>query len=259
MSLAIHPFRSSSYQVATPIFSGPLDLLLHLIERAELDITRLSLAKVTDQYLGYIRAIQESSAEEVSAFLVIAAKLLQIKSEMLLPRPSIRETGEEEPGDALVRQLLIYKKFKEVAQKLSERETARLHCYPRLAPPPRIQGNLEISGVELIDILTSALIVFSRIDQKFSIDDVVTIPKFTIREKIVLIVNNLRDHSRTSFFQLIRGGTKKLEVVVTFLALLELIKRHLVQANQEQLFGEIEIEPSDTWDADTNFDLEFGD
>src|SRR5512139_1228723 len=92
----------SNYTIATPVYEGPLDLLLHLIERAELDITKLSLAKVTDQYLEHLRSMQERRAEEVSAFLVIAARLLQIKSEVLLPRPPTREPGEEDPSEALV-------------------------------------------------------------------------------------------------------------------------------------------------------------
>src|SRR5512139_2430781 len=104
----------SNYTIATPVYEGPLDLLLHLIERAELDITRLSLANVTDQYLAYLQSLQETDAEEVSAFLVIAARLIQIKSEMLLPRPINPEKGEEDLGEALARQLRIYKSFKTI-------------------------------------------------------------------------------------------------------------------------------------------------
>src|SRR4030065_1567248 len=94
-------YQISQYQVATPVFSGPLDLLLALIERAELDITSLSLALVTDQYLEHLKNIKERAADEVSAFLIVAAKLLQIKSEALLPRPPVRQPGEEDPGQTL--------------------------------------------------------------------------------------------------------------------------------------------------------------
>src|SRR5512143_3493905 len=90
----------SNYKIAIPVYEGPLDLLLQLIERAELDITRVSLALVTDQYLQYIHQLTDLEADDVSAFLVVAAKLLQIKSEALLPRPPAREPGEEDPGDA---------------------------------------------------------------------------------------------------------------------------------------------------------------
>ena len=97
--------RQLNYTVQTPVFEGPLDLLLNLIERAELDVTAVSLALVTDQYLAYINGMEELNADEISAFLVIAAKLLQIKSEALLPRPPAREAGEEDAGLALVDQL----------------------------------------------------------------------------------------------------------------------------------------------------------
>src|SRR5512142_586785 len=105
MNLNIASHQTAAYQVTTPVYEGPLDLLLQLIERAELDITRLALAQVTDQYLAYLRGMEDRLAEEVSAFLVIAARLLQIKSEALLPRPPVREAGEEDPGEALAQQL----------------------------------------------------------------------------------------------------------------------------------------------------------
>ena len=113
----------TNYTVVTPIYEGPLDLLLLLIERAELDITSLALAQVTDQYLEHLRNISDLSPDEVSAFLVIAARLLQIKSEALLPRPPQREPGEEDPGEALARQLILYKRFKELANLLAQRVT----------------------------------------------------------------------------------------------------------------------------------------
>ncbi|HAE58870.1 MAG TPA: hypothetical protein DCG54_05015, partial [Anaerolineae bacterium] len=115
MDLNIASHQTGNYTVQIPVYEGPLDLLLQLIERAELDITSVALAMVTDQYLKYIRAMQEARAEEISAFLVIAAKLIQIKSEALLPRPPVREVGEEDPAENLARQLRIYKQFKKIA------------------------------------------------------------------------------------------------------------------------------------------------
>ncbi|HJS28904.1 MAG TPA: ScpA family protein, partial [Anaerolineales bacterium] len=99
------------YKVSIPVYEGPLDLLLNLIEQAELDITRVALAQVTDQFLAYLQNLTIVSPEEISAFLVIAAKLVQIKSEALLPRPPARAEGEEDPAEALARQLRIYKRF----------------------------------------------------------------------------------------------------------------------------------------------------
>ena len=125
MTLNTARFQISNYSVETPVFEGPLDLLLQLIERAELDITSFSLAMVTDQYLQYIRNLPEKIAEEVSAFLVIATRLIQIKSEALLPRPPTREVGEEDPGEALARQLIAYKRYRQIADLLAQRELGR--------------------------------------------------------------------------------------------------------------------------------------
>ena len=115
MKLGFAAHKVGDYKVATPVYEGPLDLLLGLIKRAELDITRLALAQVTDQYLAHLKTLTTHEPDEVSAFLVIATRLLQIKSEALLPRPPDRAPDEEDPGEALARQLLTYKRFKEIA------------------------------------------------------------------------------------------------------------------------------------------------
>ncbi len=130
------PLSNSSdvYTVITPVYEGPLDLLLQLIEKAELDITKLSLAIVTDQFLEYIRDIPENSIENVSSFLVIASRLIQIKSEAILPRPPTREPGEIDPGEALARQLITYKRFKELANILAQRLGQRISHLPSTGP-----------------------------------------------------------------------------------------------------------------------------
>ena len=121
--------RQTNYTVHTPVYEGPLDLLLDLIEHAELDVTTVSLAMVTDQYLVYIHSLEQAHPDEISAFLVIAAKLLQIKSEALLPRPPVHELGEENIGEDLVRQLKLYKQFKEIGGWLMERQEQGLRTY----------------------------------------------------------------------------------------------------------------------------------
>ncbi len=253
-------YHVSQYLVVTPVYEGPLDLLLQLIERAELDITRLALAQLTDQYLAHLHDIPESSAEEVSAFLVIASKLLQIKSEALLPRPPIREPGEEDPGETLTRQLITYKRFKELANFLANREMANSHTYPRIAPAPQVDtiAGLDLSGVSIADIFLVAQEIFSQTDDRLSLSSVVTPPKFTIREKIGLIAGYLRNHPQGTFQQLVHKGAVRLEVVVTFLALLELIKRRMVTANQDILFGQIEFQPTEVWNENIDFEIEFG-
>jgi segregation and condensation protein A len=250
--------HTTSYRVQTPVYEGPLDLLLRLIERAELDITSLALAQVTDQYLAYLESLQETDAEEVSAFLVIAARLIQIKSEMLLPRPVIREEGEEDPGEALARQLRIYKAFKQVADWIAGREAAGLKTYLRLAPPPRIETSFDLEGITLDDLIEAVYAVLVQHDQRADLGTVVMAPKVTIREKIHLITRYLHQSGYSTFRLLLPQQPTRLEVVVTFLAILELIKRASILVEQEALFGDIGVYPSSSWDEDEAFELEFG-
>src|SRR5436190_834086 len=154
--------RQLNYTVHTPVYEGPLDLLLNLIEHAELDITSVSLAMVTDQYLVYINSLEQISADEISAFLVIAAKLLQIKSEALLPRPPERQPGEENLGQSLVDQLRLYKRFKEIGGWLNERQQENLRTYLRLAPPPKVEAKLDLSNITLEKLVAAAEAAFAR-------------------------------------------------------------------------------------------------
>lgn len=248
----------SNYTIATPVYEGPLDLLLQLIERAELDITKLSLALVTDQYLDYLHSLTELAADEVSAFLVIAAKLVQIKSEALLPRPPQREPGEEDPGDALAKQLIIYKRFREIAGILSQREEAGLRTYLRVAPPPKIEGTIDLTGITIEDIAEAAQEIFFDLSRSDALTGVVPPARVTIREKISLITDYLRHRKSITFRSLINHENSRLEIVVTFLAMLELIKRHLVRVSQEGLFGDISLEVSEAWDDLEEMETEFG-
>lgn len=257
MDLNIASRQTGKYLVQIPVYEGPLDLLLQLIERAELDITAVALALVTEQYLQFIRQMQEARAEEISAFLVIAAKLIQIKSEALLPRPPAREAGEEDPAENLARQLRMYKRFKEIATLLEQRDAQGLRTYLRLAPPPKVEGRLDLSGLTLTDLLEAAESALQQEREKQSLGTVIAAPKVTIRQKIAYLSEQLRNNPQISFRKLIENSHSRLEVVVTFLALLELVKRYRVSARQEALFGEIHIERSEEWSEDEEFELEF--
>jgi segregation and condensation protein A len=252
-----NPLRPE-YRVATPVFEGPLDLLLQLIERAELDITKLALAQVTDQYLAHLHNLQERAAEEVSAFLVVASRLIQIKSEVLLPRPPQREEGEEDPGEALARQLILYKRYKRAAEFLASLDNAGRHTFIRLSPPPKIEGSLDLSGVTLDDLVQAARAILVESSAQAELKTVVAPSPITIRQKINHIVSILKSKGRASFHSFVQHASTRLEIVVTFLAMLELIKRHQIQAHQEANFAEIEIETTDGLDLDEDFELEFG-
>jgi segregation and condensation protein A len=250
--------HAPAYSVQLPVFEGPLDLLLHLIEHAELDITRVSLAQVTDQFLGYLRALQERKMDEVASFLVVAARLLQIKSEALLPRPPSREVSEEDPAEALARQLRIYKQFKEIAKALHLREQAGLRSFARRAPPPKVAPRLDISRISLEALRQAAQAALKARPEAPPLRTMVSAPKVTIRDQIRRLVVRLRSEGRAVFSRMMEGVQTRMEVVVAFLAMLELVKRRQVIATQAALFGEIEIVPSDTFSDQTDFELEFG-
>lgn len=249
--------QTSNINVQTAVYEGPLDLLLDLIERAELDITTLSLAKVTDQYLTYLRALEQAQAGEISAFLVIAAKLIQIKSEALLPRAPAREAGEEDVGTQLVEQLVLYRRFKQIGEFLKSREERNLRSYLRLAPPPKIESRLDMSDITLENFITAAEAVFTREVEKQALGTVITAPKVTIREKIIFISKKMGEATHTHFRELLGENPSRTEVVVTFLALLELVKRYRVEAKQSGLFADIEIERMAEWDIEEELEIEF--
>jgi len=249
--------RQLNYTVHTSVYDGPLDLLLNLIENAELDITTVSLSAVTDQYLTLIRGLEQVNADEVSAFIVIAAKLLQIKSEALLPRPPAREPGEVDVGQALVDQLRLYKRYKEIGGWMMERQDANLQTFLRIAPPPKVEPKLDLSNLTLEKLVHAAHEAFAKETAKKPLGDVITAPRVTIREKIDMITRTMREVERSTFTALLTEGASRLEIVVTFLAMLELVKRYRLNAHQEGLFSEIEIDRMEEWKEDEEIEIEF--
>jgi segregation and condensation protein A len=251
--------ESEPYLVTTSVYQGPLALLLQLIEHAELDINKLSLAHVTNQYLNYLENLPELTAEEISGFLVIAAKLIQIKSESLLPRPPARDTGEEDPGEALARQLLLYRQYKRVAESLDEIQKLEQRTYVSLAPIPEIEAKLQLTEIGIPDLVAAYIDVYSRKpDEPGSLDSAFTPPKVTIRQKVRLVAEHLRRFGRSSFRSLLGERNTREEIGVTFIAMLELVKLHFVEAYQEKLFSDIEIEAIKEWEGKEDIELEFG-
>jgi segregation and condensation protein A len=239
--MAIFNKPGSTYTIHTEVYEGPLDLLLDLILKAELDITRLSLAKVTDEYLSYLASLGQTSAVEVSGFLVVAAKLIQIKSEALLPRPPERLEGEEDPAESLARQLRIYRAVKNAAQWLQSYEQRGLHTYIRLAPPPKIEEKVDLTGVEINDLIELLKELYHFQEDAAPITTVVTIPRRTIKNKIQDLIQHLRIQQKLSYRQMLPGKYDRIDAIVLFLAVLELIKQQYVNAEQHGLFSDIQI------------------
>jgi len=249
--------KSIDYKVLTPVFEGPLDLLLDLIEKAELDITSFSLAKVTDRFLEYIREMVVRDADEVSAFLVIAAKLVQIKSSVLLPRPLNPDSdAEEDPGEALVLQLREYRRFKQVANLLGEIQQKGYKTYLRLtAPSITVEPTIDMNDFNLQDLIASANYIFSN-ENLLPIDNVVALPRITVKEKIEIILKSFKLNESISFSSILTS-TSRAEIVVTFLAVLELIKQNIIEAYQETPFRDISILPLAKEFESQEIDLEY--
>jgi segregation and condensation protein A len=248
MMNAIHKITAEHpvvYKIDLPTFSGPLDLLLHLIERNELDITSISLAAVTDQYLEQIDRLREERLEHLMDFIVIGAKLLVIKSRALLPQlpgEISDEEEEEDPAETLARQLKRYKRFKAAAATLHLREENNLRTYLRVAPPPKLEHTLDMSGISIAD-LEEAL--WTAMERAASRDDSISVAVdrrlVTIEGQIRQLRGRMKETGRICFEELLSEHCTLMDVSVTLLAVLELIKRQEVNVYQPELFGKIEI------------------
>ena len=234
------------YQIDLPVYSGPLDLLIHLIEQNELDITSISLLEVTDQYLAYVENLKERKIEDLLDFLVVAAKLLLIKSRALLPQQddSLQIEDPEDPAEMLARQLREYKRFKQAGGWLQDRWTSGLRTYLRIAPTPQLESHVDLSDVTM-ESLSAA--IKEALNRTRLLEDSLSIAtrerQLTIEGQIKKLQQTLVQNARTSFSQLLSNEVNIQEIVVTLLAVLELIKRHEIAVRQPILFGPIEILP----------------
>lgn len=232
---------TSAYVVKLELFEGPMDLLLKLIERQELDITRLSLAAITDQYLMHLRLIEEVRPDDIADFLLMAARLLLIKSRALLPRPPALEGEEEDPAEQLARQLREYKRFKELAQHLRQRGESGQRAYPRLAPPPKKQRRLNPEGLSLADLVDGLRQALEAHPAAPPVNHVVAPLAIRVEDRIDYILQLAQKRRRFSFQRFLASSASRMQIIVSFLAILELIKRRQIRVSQDQPFGEILI------------------
>jgi len=236
----------AEYKVKFEVFEGPLDLLLYLIKKEEVDIYEVNLTKLATQFIEYIEMMREFDLEIAGEFLVMASTLMYIKSRELLPvDQQIVVEGEEEGEDPrweLIRQLVEYKKFKDAAAKLQTLEAAQENVFPRVPIKPEIEpdtkSKLEVSIFDLLGAVNNILkrIAATRDDGRNIFDD-----KWTVSEKIEQIVGVLKTRENVKFSELFADATSRSEVVCTFLALLELIRLKQLVCRQHDAFEEIEI------------------
>ena len=235
---------NEDYVIQLDVFEGPMDLLLHLIEREELPITAVSLARVTQQYLDYMATLEQLRPDDIAEFLVMAARLLYIKSSALLPRPQQDEDEEEEdPGEALARQLREYKRFKEKAAFLRELEERGLRTYVRLAPPPALEKRLDPSGLSVDALLDALYEVLEEMNPPEPPVHSMAALEITIDDKLTELGELVRQGKPFRFKQILRQARNRTEIIVTFLAVLEMIKLRQVRVMQPQPFDDIMIEP----------------
>lgn len=233
----------NKYRVNLPVFQGPLDLLLNLIERDELEITQISLAQVADQYLAFLKQLKDAQPDVLVDFMVVAAKLLLIKSRALLPQPAaMAPEGEQDVGEELVEQLRLYKQFKMAAGKLRKRQEEGLRTFIRLAPPPKIEPQLDLSGVTLADLLAAVQEALDVFPPDQPVGQVIPVVRITIRGQMESIRQQVIKQRRIIFQEILGVARGRLEIAITLLATLELLKRREITVQQEHLFGTIVIE-----------------
>ena len=245
------PSAPDVFEIRLPLFEGPLDLLLHLLEKEELDITAVSLVQVTDQYLSHLHSVEAINMDALADFIAVGAKLLLLKSRALLPRePGAAEEDEEDVGEELARLLIEYQRFKEAASGLREREDQGLRSYPRLVPPPEVPLSLGLDRVtlrKLTHIFRDALARLPAEEEGSTIHR----QEVSIQEKVEEILAGLAQRGHLSFRRLVSACRSRLEVVVSFLAVLELIKAQRIVAEQERLFGDIRLVPLEVAEGTT--------
>src|SRR5271163_2810987 len=232
--------------VKLPVFEGPLDLLLYLIKKDEIDIYDIPIEKITSQYLEYLRMIKMLDLEVAGEYLVVAATLVYIKSRVILPhdqRPPEDEADEDDPRWELVRQLVEYKKYKDAAFELQQCLSRQENVHSRggsFKPDLSADGSLPFDKVGLFDLLSVFQKVLSRANANEDLRDIFE-DRFTVSDKIQFIQGQLTERSRLVFEELFVSGASRTEIVVTFLAVLELIRLKQIGVAQDGPFGAIEL------------------
>ncbi len=237
----------NEYKVRLDVFEGPLDLLLYLVKREEVDIYEVSLERITRQYLEYLDAMALLNLDIAGEFLVMAATLLYIKSRHLLPadqQPPEEDADEDDPRWELIRQLIEYKKFKEAAGQLEVMAIEQEKIFPRIAPAPEREPEPVLPGnVSVLDLIGAFNRVLKRLEARSEVRQLHD-ENFTVGDKIQHILRLTESGARITFTSLFCAKAGRTEIVVTFLALLELIRLRQLRVEQLTPFGEIEISRS---------------
>jgi segregation and condensation protein A len=234
----------SEYKVKLEVFEGPLDLLLYLIKKDEVDIYDISIERITAQYLEFMDAFKTLDLDVAGEFVVMASNLIYIKSRSLLPvsvQPPEEEAEEEDPRWELVRQLVEYKKFKDAAAHLGKREVAQENLFTRLPESIEAVAERPLGEVSVFDLINAFNGVLKRITQKEDLREIFE-ENYTVSDKIDLIMKITGSGVALRFTELFANAASRAEIVVTFLALLELIRLKQLRVAQDGAFGDIEVQ-----------------
>jgi segregation and condensation protein A len=221
-------------------FEGPLDLLLSLIEQRQLDITKIALAEVTEQFLAYLKALEHIDPTVLADFLAIAAKLLVIKSKAILPTLEL-DKEEEDSAQDLESMLILYKQFKEVAKYLKHLDNKRKQSFTRTLTFEEKINFFPDQETQIPQLHQAILNILSGLKELDNLPKAKVKEAISIQEKIEHLRTHLTDKVETSLSELLKTAKNKTEIIVTFLALLELIKQKIFVANQETLFADVII------------------
>lgn len=236
----------AEYKVQFEVFEGPLDLLLYLIKQEEVDIYEVNLTKLASQFLDYMETMRLLDLEMAGEFLVMAATLMYIKSRELLPvDQQVEVEGEEDVDDPrweLIRQLVEYKKFKDAASQLQTMEARQSEVYPRVPGKPDVclESAPPKPDVSIFDLINAVNAVLRRFEKREDLRDIFD-DRWSVSEKIEQLSKVITERPRLTFSELFDHATSRAEVVVTFLALLELIRLKHAKVEQPESLGEIEI------------------
>ena len=236
----------SENRVSLEIFEGPLDLLLYLIKKDEVDIYDVSIERITSQYLEYIETFKILNIELASEFIVMAATLMYIKSRTLLPKNEQApedDVDEEDPRWELIRQLVEYKKFKDAAYYLERREADNQQVFGSERQEAEDTDEEPILNVGIFDLIRAFQGILKRFEDEEGLAEIAD-DRFTVSDKIDYLMIHVKKGEKIKFNELFAEATTKGEVMVTFLALLELIRLNEFQVRQERILGEIEIKRS---------------
>jgi len=238
-----------SYKVKLDVFEGPFDLLVYLIERSKMSIYDIQISKITQQYIEYMKKLQEADIELAQEFMVLAAELIKIKSKMLLPNENIEEGKEDEaedPRTELVQKILEYKAFKEMSFFLSEQAEITSHIHEKPAedlslysgkPEEIIKGSMDEFAAAFMEFIKKK----QKLEEMHRIYERIERQKMSMEKRISQVIADLEANESMKFSELVKGEETNFNKVITFMSILELLRQKSVIAKQEKIFGDITV------------------